>query len=475
MLAAAFDVGERLKRGFEPHPAGFPPGPRGDVAVELLRNPLAFLEDAAARHGGAVALVLGGERVVLVSDPGLAQAVLIDQAADFVKEGTAFFPGTALAGQGLLVSDGDTWRRQRQLANPAFRRSAVASYAAAMAGETRSLLEGPWAGGGARPVYADFNTLTLDITTAALFGTGLPRDQATEVTGAIRTAFEFFSERAASGFVVPEWLPTPGNAAYAAAVTRLDAAVYGVIDRRAAELAAAPAQAPQSLLDALLGARDEGGGRMARRALRNELMTLLVAGQETAAIALAWACALLAHHPAAQARAAAEVEAQLGGERPSAANAGSLRYLEAVVLEALRLRPPAYLVGRCAARDVNLGPYSLPAGTTVLVSPYLLHRDAARWQAPAAFRPERWAGVLAQRGGAAAALHGLGPNGAYVPFGAGPRNCIGTGFAMLEAVVVLASMLQRFRLSPLPGAAFPAAEPRITLRPSAVELIVDPR
>ncbi|EFN57207.1 hypothetical protein CHLNCDRAFT_51282 [Chlorella variabilis] len=437
------------------------------------------------------------------------------------------------------------------------------SAAQAMLASTTRMLRASWRDGFCRDLYADFNSLTLAITLEALFGARMAAGEDAAgrgITDAIREAFRFFAARGASALALPEWLPTPGNLRFAAAVARLDAAVLGLIAQRRRELAAAP-RPPGDLLDSLLLAADEAGQGMGDRAARDEAMTLLVAGQETSAIVLGWACAYLAHHPEAQAAAAAEVAARVGARPLQAADAGRLPWVEAVVLEAMRLSPPAYLVGRCAAEATNLGGYHLPRGTTVLVSPHLLHRDPQHWGPDAAaFRPERWlelqraqleqgqpgtqqgvggsqqppagcphaaaAGNGGSGGGGGvsgggelggsgmAFLTGMGPHGAYIPFGAGQRNCIGTGealrgecfalagtaphlkpavgleplthtdqpllpplalpagFAMLEAVLVVASILQQYRLEPLPGAPFPAARPQITLRPDSVRLLL---
>jgi cytochrome P450 len=572
--AAASGAARARRALLEPPPPGFPRGPPGDAALALLQDPLKFIDDATRTYGDVVGLLLGGERAVLVADSAVARQVLVDgSGTDFVKAGTAFFPGSSLAGNGLLVSDGEAWRRQRQLAAPAFRRAAVDAYAPAMVRCAAAALLGErleegggaasarssassastaatrptaWRPGTTRDVYPDFNALTLAITLEALFGGGagsgaesvggegggaaslaaadLHAAAGAELTAAIGAAFEHFARRGAAAFFLPEQVPTPDNLRFGAAVARLDAAVYGIIRRRRAELAArsdsaasgaaaaAEAPPPRDLLDALLSAADAAGAGMADAALRDELMTLLVAGQETSAIALAWTCAYLAHNPRAQARAAAEVELALGqgggAPSPALARAGRLPFLEACALEALRLSPPAYLVGRCAPRGVVLNNGAvLPPGTTLLVSPYALQRDARRWGASAAeFRPERWlepleeaaadegAGGLAGGTGtgtntadtatntdaaaprrtlAAAALRGMGPRDAYIPFGAGPRVCVGAGFAMMEAVLVLALILSRFELAPpARGAAFPAAAPRITLRPAAVRLAI---
>lgn len=473
---AVQDAAQRVQRGAQPRPPGFPPGPPGDAAPSMLADPLAFLERTTTVHGGVAGVVLGGEYVVLVSDPAVAKDVLIDRAAMFVKEGTAFFPGSQLAGNGLLVSDGAVWRRQRQLSNPAFRSAAVKSYAEAMTSETQQMLSRAWRCGGRRDVYSDFNDLTLRITVGALFGATVDSQQARRVADSIETAFRFFADRTAAGISLPEWVPTPSNVAYRAAVSQLDAVIYQLIRTRRAELSASGRQ-PQDLLDNLLVARDEEGTGMTDMALRDELMTLLVAGQETSAILLAWAAALLAHHPTAQEEAAAEVDRVLGGRPPRAEDVKSLRCLEAVVLEAMRLRPPAYIVGRCASQPVSLGSFIISQGTTILVSPFIMHRDAACWEQPDEFLPQRWLQGLGStvpegQGLARTALAGMGYRDSYVPFGAGPRNCIGTGFAMMENVLVLAAILQKFRLRPLPGAPFPPAEPRITLRSSRFDLVL---
>ncbi|KAG2448545.1 hypothetical protein HYH02_006436 [Chlamydomonas schloesseri] len=540
LTAAAEGAATRLQRLSSPPPPAFPAGPPGDQTLPLLTDPLRFLTDATARYGPVVGLLLGGERVALVTGRAEARAVLVEAAGEtYVKEGTAFFPGSSLAGNGLLVSDGPVWQRQRRLSNPAFRRAAVEAYAGAMVAATEDMMRGVWgAAGGTRDVYADFNELTLQVTLEALFGFGSAErkqqqdgggaaavaaapsfassaaassEDAAQIVSAVEKAFTFFTQRAATGFVIPEWLPTWDNLEFAAAVQQLDRVVYGMINRRRQELAAAfgsvvaaadaaaaaaaagggggsaagaaaAAGVPSDLLTSLLLARDEDGSGMSDTALRDELMTLLVAGQETSAILLGWASALLAAHPEVQAAAAAEVLAVCGGPDagpPTPASVRHMPYLESVVLETLRLYSPAYMVGRCARRDAALGPYVLPAGTTVLVSPYVMHRDPEVWEQPEAFRPERWQELQNREGyaGYMGLMSNLGPNGAYLPFGGGPRNCIGTGFAMMEALLVLAAVLQRYSLALPPGgsSSFPKPKPLLTLRPEAVVLRVSPR
>ena len=518
-----------IGRSLEPPPPNFPPGPDGDAAVALGADPLAFIVAAQASHGDVVGLRLAGERCVLVSDAAAAKDVLIDRASSFVKEGTAFFPGSSLAGEGLLVSDGDVWARQRRLSNPAFRRAAVRAYADAMAKAGAELLSDRWSARSLRDIYSDFNDLTLAIVADALFGADVRGENARSINASIRDAFEFFGKRAAAGFVVPEWVPTPDNLAYNSAVARLDEAVYALIARRRAkrdsssdgedtrrheegdegrfrrprvrwdaaakdwvpltedgsdsgkgkEDASSSTPGPPDLLDRLLDAVDEegDGAGMDDVSLRDELMTLMVAGQETSAILLSWCCAFLAQHPEVAARCAAEAESALGpdplADLPTAESCARLEYCEAVVYETMRLAPPAYMVGRCCAEDVTVAGYDLPKGTTVLVAPYLLHRDARFWDSPLEFDPDRWRNEEALA--SEVPLKGMGPNGAYVPFGAGPRVCIGAGFAMMEATLLLAMVARAVDLRLKPGEAPPKPRALITLRPEPFELDVVPR
>jgi cytochrome P450 len=281
------------------------------------------------------------------------------------------------------------WARQRRLANPAFRRAAVDTYADAMANAGAALLTGPWGRRGTRDVYADFNNLTLGIVADALFGADVKGAAAREINGAIAEAFEFFGKRSSAGMIIPEWVPIPDNLRYNAAVARLDKAVYSLIaDRRRARafgdagsrdtgtgtgmgtgdvgtsgVSGGGLSGGPDLLDRLLDAKDDGeggdGGGMDDRSLRDELMTLMVAGQETSAILLSWSCALLAQHPECADKCAAEASMVLGPDAmrnlPTAADYSKMPYLEAVVLETMRLLPPAYMVGRCCAEDVVVG------------------------------------------------------------------------------------------------------------------------
>ena len=342
-------------------------------------------------------------------------------------------------------------------------------------------------------LYADFHDVTLAVTTRALFGVdafGGGGSGGAGVVAAVDAAFAHLAGAGASILRLPGWVPTPGCAAFEAAVASLDAAVHGIIAARRAERAraavvssaSAPASAapPSCLLDALLDA----DATTSDTALRDQLVTMLTAGAETSAIALAWAASLLAAHPETLATATAAVDAAIGDRPVAASDAGALTELEAIMLETLRLMPPAYIVGRCASTRAHLAGFTLPPGTTLLVSPWLLHRDPRVWHAPRSFVPARWRPLLEAAPGDGpgglrcgrllAANGGLGPNGAYSPFGAGPRVCVGASLAALEFVTVLAALLQRARLEPV--GPLPAAAPTLTLRPAGrVEVRLTPR
>lgn len=313
------------------------------------------------------------------------------------------------------------------------------------------------------------------VTTRALFGSDLDASQAAEVNASILQAFGYFSDRL-RGLPIPEWLPTPDNERFRASVARLDAAVFSIIAARRRSAASGDVGAGGDLLGRLMAAREDTHAgdsvdedRMDDKSLRDELMTLLVAGQETAAATLSWACMWLAARPHLQEGIATEVSAVCGDRPPGAEDAPRLHVVTAVILETLRLTPPAYVVGRCAAEDVALGPYVVRAGTTVLVSPYLLQRAARHWPRPTEFDHTWW---LDERGhaDAADALRGMGSRGAYIPFGAGPRNCIGATFAMMEMVLLLAALSKAVRWEPLAGDVPPAGTARITLRPEFARL-----
>jgi cytochrome P450 len=432
-------------------PRSAAPGPPGHLLVgnlpEFARDILGFFEECARRYGDVVALRLGGRPACLIAHPDLVESVLVTHNADFVKHSWFFRHVDAIFGRGLLTSEGDFWLRQRRLAQPAFHRERVAAYGAEMVRETEEMLAG-WGAEESRDLHADLMGLTMRIVARTLFGTEVAAD-VQEVGAAFDVVVREIAVRFRRPVRIPDWVPLPSNRAYRGAVARLDQLVYEMIRARREG-----AGDGHDLMGMLLHARDEDGSRMTERQLRDEVVTIFLAGHETTALALSWGCALLARHPAAGDTLGAELDAVLGGRPPAVADLPRLRYTEAVVQESMRLYPPAYALGREALRACDLGGYRFPAGTTVFASPWVMHRDPRYFDRPSEFDPARWMDGLAKRL----------PRFAYFPFGGGPRMCIGNAFAMMEATLLLAALAQRYRMTPEPGHVLEPF-PSITLRP----------
>lgn len=426
-----------------------PTGPAGSLLggnlPQFRRGRLDFMTRCARAFGDVTALRLAHRRVYLVSHPDLVEDVLVTQARHFRKH-FALRLNPLLLGNGLLTSEGDFWLRQRRLIQPAFNRGPVARYAGVMVEIARRVTD-EWQAGEQRDMLVEMMRLTLEIAARTLFGAEVG-GAAGEVVEALRVLQEGFVVRFNSLLPLPLWLPTPGNLRLRRAVNRLDAILYGFIGRRRAETSER-----DDLLSILLHARDEGGG-MTDRQVRDEAMTLFLAGHETTALALAWTWYLLASHPDAVAPLYAEVDRVLAGRLPTAEDWPRLKYAESVILEAMRLYPPAYAIGREAIVECRVGGYRVPRGTTMLMPQWVIQRDARWFPQPEAFRPERWGDE---------AIKTL-PKYAYFPFGGGPRLCVGYQFAMLELVLVLATIAQRCSFRLAPGAEVTPL-PTFTLRP----------
>jgi cytochrome P450 len=318
-----------------------------------------------------------------------------------------------------------------------------------MVAYTERMLAG-WHSGETRDLHADMMRLTLEIVAKTLFDADVA-GQAREVGDALEEGMQTFVRRWKSIYPLPEWIPTPNNLRIKRVARRLDTILYRIIQERRAS-----GEDRGDLLSMLLHAQDEDdGGRMTDKQLRDEAMTLFLAGHETTANALSWALYLLTSHPEVEARLAAELRDVLGGRSPTVADLPRLRYTEMVVTEAMRLYPPVYAFGREAVQACTLGGYHVPAGMTIVMSQWVMHRDGRYFDNPEKFLPERWADGLAKRL----------PKFAYFPFGGGPRLCIGNGFAMMEAVLILATVAQQFRITLVPD--HPVV-PRttVTLRPA---------
>jgi cytochrome P450 len=429
----------------------FPPGPRGHVLLgnllEFRRDNLAFYTRCAREYGDVVSFRLGPHRVVQLNHPDLVEHVLVTGNRHFNKNFFALRHLHAVLGNGLITSEGDFWLRQRRLAQPAFRRDQLAVYGDLMVACAERRLAG-WRAGDTRDVHAEMMHLTLEIAARTFFDLDVTGDAA-DVGAAFEVVQDAFNEQVGSLFVPPRWLPTPGNLRLRRAIARLGTVIQDLIRQRRAD-----GRDRGDLLSRLLHARDEDGSGMTDRQLRDEAMTLLLAGHETTALALSWTWYLLAQHPEAEERLAAELRAVLGGRPPTVADLPRLAYAGRVLLESMRLYPPVYAIGREAREGCEVGGYRLPAGTAVLLCQWVLHRDPRFFVDPEKFDPDRWADGLA----------GRLPRYTYFPFSGGPRVCLGSTFAVQEALLVLATVAQRFHFTLAPGQRI-TPKPCITLRP----------
>jgi cytochrome P450 len=411
------------------------------------RDRLGFLSEYARTYGDMVNLRLGPMRVRLLSHPDLIEEVLVAKARHFIKHGPLRQARPSL-GNGLLTSEGDFWRQQRKLAQPAFHRDRVAAYAATMVAAAERMLDG-WVDGQVRDVQDDMMRVTLEIVAKCLFDADVSGDAA-DASAAMETLIRCFTRRVERWIKLPMAIPTPSNLRFRRAMSRLDRIIFAIIAARRAS-----GEDRGDLLSMLLHAQDEDDGRrMTDRQLRDEAMTLFMAGHETTANTLAWTWVLLARSPDVEARLHAELDAVLGGRVPTFADLPRLGYADAVITEALRVYPTVWLLGREAVEPCAIGGEPVPVGLTLWMSQWVLHRDPRFFDEPEQFRPERWSDGLARRI----------PRYAYFPFGGGPRICIGNSFAQMEAVLLLATIARRYRLALAPDAVI-RPFPTMTLRP----------
>jgi len=430
--------------------AGGPKGPLlAGTMAEYGADPVASVRRWRDEYGDFVPIRFGPFRAHLAFGPAEIEEVLVDHAADFRKSfGTRML--IPLLGRGLLTAEGDEWLRHRRLASPAFHRERIEAYGRTMAGYAQDAVDS-WTDGETVDLHDEMTALTLRIVARTLFDTDVTA-RIEEVARIGTWIQDFYYLRFASlRFLIPTWLPTPGNRRLAAATRRLDEVVYGMIRERR------PGEDRGDLLSMLLNARDEQGNGMSERHVRDEVMTLLLAGHETTALALSWAFLMLDRNPSARDRLEAELASVLVDRDgpPSPADVPALPYAHAVVNETLRLFPPAYVTGREAVRDTTVGGVRIPKRHIILISMYTTHRDPRFFTEPDEFRPERWLDGLEK---------GL-PRGAFIPFGLGSRKCVGASFAMMEATLLLATIARRWRFELAPGDI--GTHPSITLRPAA--------
>jgi cytochrome P450 len=428
----------------------YPPGPSSlfpRLVYRPGRNPLEFFSGLVKKYGPLVHLVAGTEHLYVVIEPRHVRDVLVTSQRKF-KKGRGVEAIKPMLGDGLLTSEGQTHLRQRRLTQPAFHRERIAAYASVMTDCAARATAG-WSDGARIDASEEMTRLTLAVVGKTLFGADV-EPLAREVGQALSAVMRSFWIRMLPFADAIERLPIPQMRRAKAARATLDRIVYEIIAGRRRSTADRG-----DLLSMLLLAQDEenDGRGMTDQQVRDEVMTIFLAGHETTANALAWTWYLVSQSPDVEARLHQEVDRVLEGRTPTVADIPALAFVEHVVTESMRLYPPAYIVGRRALESHRLDEYEIPARALVVLSPYLTQRQAAYFPDPERFAPDRWTPAFK------AAL----PQFAYFPFGGGARRCIGESFASMELVLVVSAIAQQWRLRLVPGYV-PVQQPAVTLR-----------
>ena len=409
------------------------------------QDPLKFLTDIAREYGDFVGPRILNFRILLLNHPDHIEDVLVNHPRKFIK-GRVLKANKRVFGSGLLTSEGDFWLRQRRLAQPAFHRARIATYASTMVEYTERLLH-DWQDGEERDIHKEMMRLTLQIVGKTLFDADVERD-AQDIGKSMEQLLELGADFRRT-VLIPHWLPIPANFRLEMAIRKIEKVLYRIIAEKRAS-----GRDAGDLLSMLLAAQDEDGSRMTDKQLRDEAITLFLAGHETTANTLSWTWWLLAQNPAVEAKLHAELRTVLSGRAPSMEDLPKLAYTNHIITESMRLYPPAWGTARTAIEEHEIAGYSVPKGSGVSFAQWTVHRDARWYDAPEEFRPERWEGDLMKRL----------PRFAYFPFGGGPRQCIGNSFALMEAALILATIAQQYRFRLVEGhAVVPLAS--ITLRP----------
>ncbi len=422
----------------------YPDGPRINFALVIVAqmlpaffpfDPLAFGLRMARQYGDIAYYRLGPLRVYQLNHPDLVRQILVEQPEKFHKPRLVKRAFRPFAGNGLLTSDGEFWRQQRKLIQPAFHHRQLAAYGDVMVAHSLRMVES-FAQAGVcevRDIASDMTKLTLEVVVSSLFGSELP-PEAREIGGSMSAVMDAANYRVNRPLHIPSWVPTGRNLREKRVLARLDSLLRALVHARRAS----GSSASDDLLSVLLAAVDEeSGARMSDQQLRDEMMTLFLAGHETTATALTWTWYLLSRHPEVDAKLQEELHQTLSGRPPAAADLPQLPYTAMVIREALRLYPPGPAFAREPVEDVIIGGYTVPAGSIVTVNVYALQRDPRFYTEPEQFDPERFRPGWEERI----------PRYAYLPFGGGPRVCIGNGLAMMEARLILATIAQHYRMS----------------------------
>ena len=427
-----------------------PPGPVGHFLVGnlpmLSGDGLATIEGWAREYGDIFFWRAVGLPVCYLAHPDYIEDVLVTRNQSFIK-GVGMRVNPRFFGRGLLTSEGELWRRQRRLMQPAFHRRQIGRYGRVMVECTQKMLAG-WKTGEIRDFHCEMDHVTVEIVARVLFNLDL-----TDHIGKLEATARAVHARIARGpalVYAMRYLPTPANLRYLWTVGRLEKVIYQIIRRRQA-----CGRPGEDLLSMLLEARDENGEAMSERQVRDELMTLIGAGNDTTTLTLCYAWYLLARHPEVEARLVAELDEVLGDRPPGVEDLGRLTYTDKIIKETLRLYPPVWAFVREATEPFEIGGYRLPARTNFVLPPWIVHRDPRFFEQPHDFRPERWTEELERQL----------PKFAYFPFGGGQRTCIGSSFAKMQTSLMLATVAQQFRCRLATGFEL-RLRPTITLQPA---------
>lgn len=432
--------------------AHLPPGPKGlpliGSLVDYFRDPLGFLTKVSVKYGDIAYFRTGSRRIYLLGNPEHIKDVLVTHNRNFTKS-RALNRAKAVLGEGLLTSEGDVHLKQRRIIQPVFHHKRIKGYGDVMA-HYGSRVGDDWRRGEAVNIHSEMTKLTLAVVSKTLFGADV-ESESDEITGALTELVNLFPRFVFPFSEILDNLPLPSNKRAGEALERLDRIIYGLIRERCSGT-----WAGEDLLTMLLEAKDEeGDGKgMGIKQVRDEAITLFLAGQETIANSLTWTWYLVSTHPEVEKRLHEEIDSALNGRLPSLDDLGKLPYTYRVFKEALRLYPPAWAVARRAVNNYPVGEYVVPSGADILMSQYVVHRDVRFYPEPLKFDPDRWEDEK----------ESLLPRFAYFPFGGGPRRCIGEPFAWMEGVILIAAIASKWRMSLVPGQRI-VPDPLITIRP----------
>jgi cytochrome P450 len=412
-----------------------PPGPKGEPLFGSSRtyanDPFRFISALEDAYGDVAYFDMGPMETVMLCDPTAIERVLVSESDSFRKPD---FQGDALGdllGDGLLLSEGETWEKQRALANPAFSMSRLAGMADRITDHAESRIDG-WSDGDVVNAERVMTRTTLDVILDLMMGVELSEERVETIEEQLMPLGQRF-EPDPLRFAAPEWMPMPDDAEFDAAVETLDGILDDIIAVRE-QTAGSGDDGPMDFLSVLIRARDDGVESPEQ--LRDEMMTMLLAGHDTTALTLTYTWFLLSEHPEVEQKVHEELEAVIGDERPGMDHVRELDYLEWVIQEAMRLYPPVYTMFREPTEDVELSGYAMEQGTTLMVPQWGVHRSERFYEDPETFDPERWKPERAKER----------PRFAYFPFGGGPRHCIGKHLAMLEAQLIIATTAQQYEL-----------------------------